>query len=317
MEHMSSVTPYQLYKQILLIRSAEEKLVELYPLDKIQGPVHLGIGQEAASVGVLAACRTTDFCYATYRGHAAYLAKGGSLNEFFAELYGKETGCCKGRGGSMHLSYPKARFMGTSAIVGSLASVAAGTALASKMQKTDDVTVVFLGDGAFDEGYVHEALDFSILHRLPILFVCEDNGLAVHSTQEKRRALNILHLCAVYKMDRNILEYTSESAHNIFELFGKTTALLTEIRSKHKVGFLHVKTFRAMEHVGIHEDFDSGYRDRPHVVIDALDVLGAYLTEEIRAAIAQQVKREIEIAVEFAENSNFPDVNTLLENIYA
>jgi pyruvate dehydrogenase E1 component alpha subunit len=118
-------------------------------------------------------------------------------------------------------------------------------------------------------------------------------------------------------MDKNILEYTSESAHNIFELIGKTIALLTEIRLRHKVGFLHVKTFRAMEHVGIHEDFDAGYRERPHKVIDALDVLGAYLAEDVRAEIAQQVQREIAVAIDFAENSKFPSVDTLLENVYA
>jgi TPP-dependent pyruvate/acetoin dehydrogenase alpha subunit len=153
----------ELYRTMLRIRLAELRIVDIYPTDKIQSPVHLSIGQEAVAAGVCRALKSSDHVLGTYRGHAIYIAKGGDMNGMFAELYGKATGCAKGRGGSMHLVAPEAGLMGCSAIVGGTIPVAVGDALAAKMEGRGRVAAVFFGDGALDEGVFFESANFAVL----------------------------------------------------------------------------------------------------------------------------------------------------------
>ena len=170
-----------LFYQALRIRLVEERIIELYPTDKIQSPVHLSIGQEAVAVGVCRSLRTTDLLFSSYRSHAFYLAKGGDLRTMFAELFGRVTGCCGGKAGSMHLAAPEVGFMGASAVVASTIPHAVGAALAAqRLKRTDQVIVVAFGDGATEEGVYHESLNFAGLHKLPLVLLCENNGLAVH-----------------------------------------------------------------------------------------------------------------------------------------
>src|SRR5205807_463709 len=177
----------RLYRALLRIRRVEEEVARVYPTDRIKSPVHLSIGQEAVSVGVCEALRPDDVVFGTYRGHAMYLAKGGDLNAMVAELYGRSTGCTRGKGGSMHLIDPEAGVLGTSAVVGTTIANAAGYAYALKLRRSDAVVVSFFGDGATEEGVFAETLNFAVLKRLPVLFVCENNGYAIHTQQTRRQ----------------------------------------------------------------------------------------------------------------------------------
>src|SRR5438045_1757445 len=177
----------RLYRALFRIRRVEEEIARVYATDKIKSPVHLSIGQEAVSVGVCDALEPQDVVFGTYRGHALYLAKGGDLKAMVAELYGKATGCTKGKGGSMHLIDPEAGVMGTSAVVGTTIANAAGYAYALKVRKSDAVVVSFFGDGATEEGVFAETLNFAVLKQLPLLFVCENNGYAIHTHQTRRQ----------------------------------------------------------------------------------------------------------------------------------
>src|SRR5947208_9656478 len=177
----------RLYRSLYRIRRLEEEVARVYPSDRIKSPVHLSIGQEAVSVGVCEALKPQDVVFGTYRGHALYLAKGGDLRAMVAELYGKATGCTKGEGGSMRLIGTAAGVMGTSAVVGTTIANAAGYAYALKARKSDAVVVSFFGDGATEEGVFAETLNFAVLKQLPILFVCENNGYAIHTHQSRRQ----------------------------------------------------------------------------------------------------------------------------------
>ena len=164
----------RLYKALYRIRRVEEEIARVYPSDRIKSPVHLSIGQEAVSVGVCEALRPQDIVFGTYRGHALYLAKGGALKPMLAELYGKATGCARGKGGSMHLISLEAGMMGASAVVGTTIANAVGYAYALRLQRQEAIVASFFGDGATEEGVFGESLNFAALKRLPILFVCEN-----------------------------------------------------------------------------------------------------------------------------------------------
>src|SRR5438132_6330613 len=179
----------RLYRSLYRIRRVEEEIARVYPTDKIKSPVHLSIGQEAVSVGVCDALAAHDIVFGTYRGHALYLAKGGDLKRMLAELYGKATGCTKGKGGSMHLIAPDQGVMGTSAVVGTTMANATGYAYALRYGRRNAIVVSFFGDGATEEGVFAESLNFAALKRLPILFVCENNQYAIHTHQRRRQAL--------------------------------------------------------------------------------------------------------------------------------
>src|SRR5438105_4522048 len=185
---LSATQLERFYCQCRLIRRVEEKLIELYPSDKIKSPVHLSIGQEAVSVGVCEALAPSDVVFGTYRCHALYLAKGGDLDRMMAELYGKVDGCGRGKAGSMHLVDLGVGMMSASAIVATTLPHAVGYALAQKMKRTDVVVTVFFGEGAIDEGVFHESINFAALKQLPVLFVCENNHYAIYSHIRDRMA---------------------------------------------------------------------------------------------------------------------------------
>lgn len=168
------------YRSLYLVRHVEEEIARVYPTDKIKSPVHLSIGQEAVSVAVCQALRFDDMVFGTYPGHALYLAKGGDLKRMIAELYGKATGCAKGKGGPMHLVDIPHGVMGMSAVVGTTIPHAVGYAYALKLQRSDRIVASFFGDGTTEEGVFYEALNFAALRQLPILFICENNGYAIH-----------------------------------------------------------------------------------------------------------------------------------------
>lgn len=299
-----------LFYEALRIRLVEEKIIELYPLDKIQSPVHLSIGQEAVAVGLCSQLKLDDWLFINYRGHAFYLAKGGPLPELFAELYGKRTGLSKGKAGSMHLAAPKQGVMGASAVVGSTISHAVGAALASKIRGEDRIFITVFGDGATEQGTYHESLNFASLHNLPVLFLCENNGLAVHSPLGERQAFSLAAHAKAYGIESVLVE----DGHDFVKLSAIYGDVLAQIKVKQRPIFLESNTCRYKEHVGPGEDFEAGYRKLSEVKAwMAKDPLE--LDKRLIAKFTPAISREIDAAVEFAESSPFPTIDDLLTDV--
>ena len=300
----------ELFYKALRIRLVEERIIELYPSDKIQSPVHLSIGQEAVAVGVCQSLTWQDLLFSSYRCHAFYLAKGGSLREMFAELYGKTTGCGRGKAGSMHLAAPQVGLMGSSAVVASTISHAVGAALAAHRRKTPEVIVAVFGDGATEQGSYHESLNFAALHSLPIVFVCENNGLAIHSKVEARQAYRITEHAKTYGLTAAYLA----DGYDFMKVHEMCSGIIGEVRRKRSPHFIEIRTYRYREHVGPGEDFHAGYRSEEELQAwkskDPL-ILNRKLVEEYRPVIL----REIDDAVEFGEQSPWPTRSELLTDV--
>lgn len=297
----------RLFRAALRIRLVEERIVQLYPSDKIQSPVHLSIGQEAVAVGICDALAPTDLLFSSYRGHAFYLAKGGDLNGFFAELYGKATGVSGGKAGSMHLAAPEVGFQGCSAIVASSIPHAVGAALAARRLGKEQRVVAVFGDGATEEGVFHESLNFAALRKVPVILVCENNAFAVHSSLAARQAYRIAELPALY----GIPYARIEAGHDFVAV---RDGFRAAVDGRTGPVFIEVTTHRHREHVGVAEDFDAGYRARREK--DAWDALDPLVQDTASAdACRDAINAEIDAAVAFAEASPWPGPDELLADV--
>ena len=313
---ISYQTLSRLYAALYKIRKAEETIAEIYPTDKVKSPVHLSIGQESVAVGVCDALSQQDVVFGTYRSHAMYIAKQGDLNRMFAELYGKDTGCARGKGGSMHLVDIDRGVMGTSAVVGTTISNAVGYAYAIKLRKEKRIVVSFFGDGAVEEGTFHESLNFAVLKKLPILFVCENNLYAIHSHQASRQAMS-----SIYEWVRSYgIESVRIEDNDLIDIYKTTCAYRDQILAGDGPYFMECMTYRWREHVGPGLDFDLGYRTADESQLwqdtDQLLKLEAQISDKDREEIHFQIKKEIEEAVEFAEASPFPDTSELYTHVF-
>lgn len=299
-----------LYYQAMRIRLAEEKIIDLYPTDVIQSPVHLSIGQEAVAVGVCANLKLDDWVFINYRGHAFYLAKGGPMPEFFAELMGKKGGQSKGKAGSMHLASPKQGVMGASAVVGSTISHAVGAALISKLKNERKIFVTNFGDGALEQGVSHESFNFAALYKVPVLFLCEDNNLAVHSPKHERQSFALKSLIASY----NIPFFEIEEGYDFIKVQQQSKVAIEEVRNSKGPVFLKINTARYKEHVGPGEDFIAGYRNKSD--IDYWKSLDPLVTDkETYKNFYSKIKDEIANAVKYGMDSAFPDKEDLLSDV--
>lgn len=305
------------YRSLFRIRRVEEEIARVYPTDRIKSPVHLSIGQEAVSVGVCAALQPEDVVFGTYRSHALYLAKGGNLRAMIAELYGKATGCARGKGGSMHLIDAEANVLGTSAVVGTTIANAVGYAYAMKYRRRSTVVVSFLGDGAVDEGVFHESLNFAALKRLPLIFICENNGYAIHTHQRLRqRNTDIAQRAAVYGMAAERI-----ADNDLLTIYQKVRGAAERVRAGEPgPWFFECLTYRWKEHVGPNEDYQLGYRRReeaePWIANDPVKILGRLLPESLRRQIETEVEEEIAEAFAFAEASPFPEAAELTADVF-
>jgi pyruvate dehydrogenase E1 component alpha subunit len=308
----------RIYRSLRRIRRVEEEIARIYPSDKIKSPVHLSIGQEFAAVGICDVLEPADVVAPTYRGHAAYLAKGGDLNGMMAELYGKAGGVAGGKGGSMHLIDMRHNVIGTSAVVGTTIPIAVGHGLTFRRRKTGQVVVAFFGDGATEEGVFAESLNFAALQRLPVLFVCENNGLAIHTATAQRWATQ--QLCErvatygipTHRIDSgDVLELRTTAAEAVAAMRAGTSGPV----------FIECKTYRWREHVGPNEDFDAGYRARdemqPWLANDQVEKLGRQLEPALRMTIDAEIEAEIATAIRFAEESPFPTADALETHVFA
>jgi TPP-dependent pyruvate/acetoin dehydrogenase alpha subunit len=311
----------ELYKKVYRIRKAEEKIREHYNEDEMKTPMHMSMGEEAIAVGVCHALEAEDQIFGTYRSHAIYLAKTGDTDNFFAEMYGKDTSLQKGKGGSMHLCAPESGFMGTSAIVGSIIPVAVGAAFANKEKKNGKLVAVFFGDGATDEGVFWESLNVACLMKLPILFVCEDNGLAVHTPKSSRHGHNsITDIVAQFNCD--VVKDKTTDVERIYDLTSNAIGLLKETQ---RPCFLHLEYYRYLEHVGINEDFDAGYRSRDEFEdwykVDPINMqrkklLELGIKEEGIIKVEREIDNQIMSSLKLAQKAPFPDRSELYEGVY-
>jgi len=245
-----------IYQNLLRIRMTEEAIAANYAEQEMRCPVHLSIGQEAAAVGVCAALTDDDAAFSTHRCHSHYLAKGGDLNAMIAELYGKRTGCAAGLGGSMHLVDERVGMMGASAIVGGSIPLAVGAALKFKMDGEPHVAVAFFGDGASEEGVFHESMNFAALHKLPVLFMCENNFAATASPLEARRAVdNIFEHGKIFGMPGVRVD-----GNHVGEVLQAATEAVRHARAGKGPSLIEARTYRWMKHVGPEIDQTSGKR---------------------------------------------------------
>ena len=296
----------QLYYRLLLLRRVEERIVANYAHREMRSPTHLYMGHEAVAVGVSAALKREDLVFPYYRSHGWYLAKGGDLNEMMAELYGRENGCSKAWGGSMHLIHLKAGVMGTSAIVAGTISHAAGAAFALRYQGKDSVCVASFGDGAIEEGVFHETLNFAALRKLPVLFVCENNLYATNTHIRERQAQP-----EIFKRAESYgLPGVRIDGNDVRAVYEETLRALSRARKGEGPTLIECMTYRYFEHCGVSEDFQLGYRTEQEAkewhARDPLIKAKDFVNEKERSRMDAEIAALIDAAFAHAKSSPFP-----------
>jgi TPP-dependent pyruvate/acetoin dehydrogenase alpha subunit len=310
-----------LYSRVLLVRLCEQQIMKEYFQDEMKTPVHLGIGGEAIATGVHFACPKDTQYFGTYRNHALYLACSGDTDGFFGEMYGKINGCGKGKAGSMHMSIPESGLIATSAVVGTTIPVAAGAALTAQYTNSGKMVVCIFGDGAVEEGVFFETLNFASLKKLPILFVCEDNELAIHSLRHERKGFEFFSEVA----KTFNLEYGEGDGSMATDVVSKTSDIVARMKKSNKPGFLHFNYFRFLEHVGPLEDFDKGYREKPSDMIEKWDPVPKLLKDCVAAGVKADRLAKIEAdilgriaaSVAKAKAASFPPPRELFADVFA
>lgn len=320
---MTSELARTLYQKMFLIRHAEEMVAARYPEGEMRCPTHLSVGQEAVPAAVGAATQIQDLAVSTHRCHAHYLGKGGSLNGMIAELYGKATGCTRGKGGSMHLMDESVGFMGSTAIVGNSIPVGVGLAMAMQLKKQPNVSVIFFGDGAIEEGAFYESANFAAVRSLPVLFVCENNLYSVYSSLKPRQPEG-----------RKIANLARAIGLNVFEGDGNDVEasyqIVSEARAKAVAGkgpqFLELMTYRWREHCGPFYDNQLGYRDEAEFekwkTLDPVkrfrerSVSAGWMTAAEIEKIEKKAGEDVEKAFLFAKQSPFPNESEAFSPIF-
>lgn len=305
--------------QLVLIRRFEERVNDLYMQGLIPSTLHLYIGQEAVAVGTCAHLRRSDYLLSTHRPHGHAIAKGVSIKSIMAELFGKATGCCKGKGGSMHIGDFNVGMFPAIAIVGGNVPIAAGAALAQKMQQTDGVTVCFFGDGAANEGAWHEALNAAAVYDLPVVFICENNLYA--ASTPFHLAFKIKHIAdraSAYGMPGKIVD-----GNDVLAVYEGTAEAIERARSGQGPSLVECKTYRQCGHS---RSDPRGYRSReeeqlwlkkdPIVRFESWLLENKQADEEEIKGIKDRVEKEIDEAIEYAQNSPLPDPSEVYTDVY-
>ena len=311
----------KLYKSAYRIRQVETEISKRYSEQKMRCPVHLSIGQEAVSAAFSEIVNKDDFAVSTHRCHAHYLGKGGSLKKMIAEIYGKKTGCSAGKGGSMHLIDLKCNFMGSTAIVGNSIPIGVGLSLSSKIKKTNQISFVFLGDGALEEGVFYESLNFAIIKKLPVIFICENNLYSVYSPLSVRQPPKR----SFVKMCEGIGAKSSKhDGNDVVNVYKKLSKIVKYVRKNPQPYFVEFATYRWLEHCGPNYDNNIGYRSQSEFLKwkkkDPLINLKKKFPKnklKIILDVENKVNKEIKSAFDFAEKSPFPSKNSAFKGLYA
>jgi len=314
----------QLYSEMLRIRVIEEELVRRYSEQEMRCPVHFSIGQEAVAVGICQTLDKEDSVLSGHRSHAHYLAQGGDLQRMICELYGKASGCARGKGGSMHLIDRSVNFLGSTSIVAGTIPVAVGVAFAHKLKKSSGAVVIFFGDAATEEGLFYESANFASVHQLPVLFVCENNLYSVYSPLKVRQSpLRKNHLLAE---SLGIESRGGLDGNDVPAVYGAAKKAIDFIRSGTGPCFLEFNTYRWLEHCGPGYDNDIGYRTEAEFQDwkqrDPLKILEKRLEkqqgcDEFKKVERKRVQSEVSTAVNFARGAPFPTAQELSKNVYA
>lgn len=309
----------EMYGRMALIREVEETVIRLVGQNRIPGTVHPYIGEEAIAVGVCSALRPDDYIASTHRGHGHILAKGGDPRLFFAELYGKATGYCRGKGGSMHVADMSLGILGANAIVGANTPIVGGAALACKLQGLDRVAVSFVGDGAIDTGALHEALSLSGLWNLPAIFICENNGFTEFVPRPLlQRTKRIVDRASAYGFPALLVDGNDVSA--IYEAASEAVA---RARGGDGPTFIEAVSYRTRGHfVGDPEDYlPEGEidiwrgRDPLDIAEKLLRDAGA-LDDGEKEEVLSHVRTTVQDAVDFAESSPLPKPEEGVDGVY-
>jgi pyruvate dehydrogenase E1 component alpha subunit len=319
---ISSDTLKKLFTTMLTIRTVEERVAALYPEQEIKCPVHLCTGQEAIAAGVCIHLAKDDTIFSTHRSHGHCIAKGMGLKPLIAELYGKTTGCARGKGGSMHLVDPERGIPGTTAIVGGCIPLAAGAALSAVLQKKAAVSVAFFGDGAVDEGAFAESLNFAALRKLPVVFVCENNNYATNSPRSARQPdVPIVERAAAYGISG-----AASDGNDVLEVYRLAEQAVSRARRGEGPTLLEFRTYRWKGHVGPTSDIESGCRPADEheewMQKCPLDRFKAYLREHDLLSthdlnhITVEVERLVNEAMEFGKTSPLPEPSELLDQVW-
>lgn len=301
------------------IREFETKAAELFAEGRIPGFVHLYIGEEAVATGVCANLKDSDYITSTHRGHGHIIAKGGDLKYMFAELFGRETGYCKGKGGSMHIADADRGILGANGIVGAGHNIAVGAGLSAKYRDTDQVCVCFFGDGSTNQGTFHEALNMASIWKLPVIFVCENNLYGISMHQSRHQAIqDVADRAVAYNMPGVVVD-----GNDVLAVYEAAKEAVDRARNGQGPTLIECKTYR---HRGHFEGDPTVYRDEeevkewlqkdpiPRLVEFMLD--NNVVTEEEIKKIDEEIAAEIEEAIKFAEESPFPPVEAAVEDIY-
>ena len=310
-----------LFEKIYRIRKTEEEISKLYSEQEMRCPVHLSIGQEGIAAGVCTALKKTDKILSTHRAHAHYLAKGGNLKSMISEIYGKETGCAKGLGGSMYLQDSRAGVVAAVPIVGSNIAIGTGVAFKSIFNSKSKkfITVIFFGEAATEEGIFTESINFASIHNLPILFVCENNLYSVYTPLKDRESKkkNLVNIIKNYGINS-----TSINGNDPSKVYSVTKKMIGSIRKKNKPMFIECKTYRWLEHCGPNWDDQLNYRPKGELKNwmkrCPLNFIKKKLGKryyKIIKQIEKKVNKEIELAFDFAKKSKLPN-KKLIDKLY-
>jgi len=309
----------EMYRKMLEIRHFEEKVYDLYGQNLVPGTIHLYAGQEAVAVGVCANLRRDDYITSTHRGHGHSIAKGAQLNRVMAEILGKKTGYCRGKGGSMHIADFSIGMLGATAVVGAGIPVAAGAGLSIKLRKTDQVVACFFGEGASNQGTFHEGINMAAIWNLPVLFVCENNLYAMGTRQSRVMAIeNVADRAAAYGIPGIVVD-----GNDVMAVYEAAREAVERVRGGKGPMLMECKTYR---HKG-HSRFDPAtYRPKEEVEewlkrdpiarFRARLLKMKTLTEEEADKIEQEVVAVVEDAVKFALESPYPAPEEALEHVY-
>ena len=307
-------------RQMYSIRAFEEKAEQLYAMGKVHGTMHLSIGEEASAVGAIAALRPDDLILSTHRGHGHCIAKGADLNRMMAEFMGKETGYCRGRGGSMHIADVEGGNLGANGVVGGGIPIAVGVGLSLKMQKRDQIILCFFGDGAANNGAFHESLNMAAIWKLPVVFVCENNQYAMSFSVKKAFAIErISDRAAAYGMPGVTVD-----GNDVLAVYQAVSQAVKRARAGEGPSLIENVTYRWRGHsksdanrYRTREEIEAWKQKCPIKRFRAWLIEEGMLTEEEADRIEREAYAAIEAAVQFAEASPEPTLETIEEGVYA
>lgn len=313
----------QFLRSMLRIRKFEERVIQLVNENEIAGVTHEYIGQEAVAVGVCEALRKEDVITSTHRGHGHIIAKGGLVRRMMAELFGRSTGYNCGRGGSMHIADLSLNIYGANGIVAAGAPIAMGAAWTSKIRSTGNVAVSFFGDGAVNQGVLHETMNMASLWKIPMIFVCENNGYAVTLGSEQSSANpNFADRASAYHMPGVVVD-----GMNVIEVYKAVQSAVEHAKNGGGPTFLECKTYRFMGHHTAEGTMNITYRSKDEIeqwkLKDPIKRISLYLEQNFNwtntelKQVEIEITQEIEEAVEYARNSPDPDPEDSLNKMYA